>query len=213
MISATCTSPDGAAIWGTDATAVANCIDHSTCNYDTGRDPSTGVSRCEALLPIPGMTNDHPCANCTDPNQAGCACYRRMECAQPACTPPGPCDYYDGCAASWSQMNGEWDNSLNMMVPQTYNASTDICTMSNDTAPDGSRLEREDRQCAQRFGANGNDGEYTEEYPQISYLLFAQAALTATTALPFVRSNMAINAYNRCNNQTDSWDGSSYGDR
>ena len=99
-------------------------------------------------------------------------------------------------------------------VQVPYNASTDVCTMSNRTDPDdpdGESLDRDsgprEGKCARRFGANGNDGEHTENNPRINYRLFAQAALTATTALPFVVSNMAINAFNRCDNQTDGWEG------
>ena len=85
--------------------------------------------------------------------------------------------------------------------------------MSNYTAPDGSRLEWEALTCAAKFGANSNDGEHTEETPQVSYRLFAQAPLNATTADPFVTSNLAINAYNRCENHTDaiSWTGATCG--
>lgn len=111
---------------------------------------------------------------------------------------------------SWSPLDqGEGGNDT------PYNASTDICTMTNrtdPTDPDGDLLERESSpalvgKCAKTFGANSNDQERAIENPIIGYRLFAQAALSATTALPFVASMMGINALNRCDNQTENWEG------
>jgi len=201
-ISAECTSSDGAAVWGTDAAAVANCIEHSTCNYDEY------AERCQALAPIAGLSQDNkPCANCTDQNEAGCMCFRQWagmtnmpRCEQPPGQPEG--EVYDGCPVDWRPLTGDPNET-------PYNPSTDICTKNNRTDPndpDGGELQR-DAQCATTFGANSNDEERTIENPIIGYRLFAQAALNATTALPFVASMMAINAFNRCDNQTEDWEG------
>ena len=121
--------------------------------------------------------------------------------------PPGQQEgeVYDGCPVSWSPLNPVWAGGSDT----PYNPSTDICTMNNRTDPndpDGEELQR-DTSCATTFGANSNDEERTIGNPIIGYRLFAQAALNATTALPFVASMMTINAFNKCNNQTNDWDG------
>ena len=204
LLTDTCSSSNAGAIWGTDATDIAMCIDYSTCNSHMNQvqDPNTGAmsSTCDALRPISGF-HDTPCANCTDsPTQAGCACYRPMQ-----CTPP--------CTPGWVMLGEVWDESSGAMVRQTYNASTDVCTMNNRTDPNDPNGELEtdsgprEGKCAQRYGANSNDGSHEEGHPVIAYRLFAQAAMTAESARPFVTSNMAINAFNRCDNQTDSWEG------
>ena len=118
------------------------CIDHSTCN-------TVYNDRCSDRQNGFNYINDRPCANCTDQNQAGCACYRRSEAVE-------------GMSASWYMLESH----------TPYNASTDICTMSNrtdPTDPDGAPLERgsgpREGKCAEEFGGNSNDQEYTEELP------------------------------------------------
>lgn len=236
-----CSGSGASAIWGNSDSAVADCVAFSVCQ---DWDQTDDVNDCAALSNFPeshvvsGKAYSS-CAFCNDDKtQPGCECFETGY--HVAITSPPAAVWGDdhsgdgsgedthdesgGISTNWRSLpldcggDDQGDESGGMSYPCRAPVSTDRCTMTNHTNPDGSHdfLDPDDSGsplhgvCTRSYpSANKDIGEAIGSGEQVvTYRLFASAAMSSGEdgVAPFFASEFAVNYLNSCSNQTDDRD-------